>query len=896
MTDKSSETHATLHPLFWTAAAFASGIALANYGLIGGYAAVGFSLVFSGLSVLLSRYRHSGILLLIAAVAAGALVFYEEQLSITDDRIRTIYDNEKLTSADIVTVFGKINSGPEPAYQGAVIEIDVSRLVKSGKEIKARGRVRFFINADSDDAQNDLKSLGLKTGSVIATMTVLDRDERFRDPGVRSRREMLDMQGIDATATIKSPLLIEKIADGGWWPFNAVYDLRRSVIEDIRERFNTSTAGVLIASMLGDKYFLDRRDSDVFRRGGTFHILVISGLHISIIGLIVIFAVSRLTRKRYARFVAATTILWAYALAVGAEPPVVRAAVMFTILLFSQAIYRNASLLNALGFCALLLLAIRPSDLFNPSFQLTFLSVLAIVVMAMPIITRMREIGTWMPTSEKPFPPRVANFTKRLCETLYWNEAAWRIDQGRQVWSANLFKSPLFSWFGFDALRRWTALIIEGVIVSASVQLFLLPLMALYFHRIPLLGVLLNIWAGVMLAAESVAALAAIIVGQFSDALALPFVRIAELVNFLLVASQQVFLSGSVPDLRVPIYSGSAWAIYVVYFVPLAILSFAVMRWRPFSRETQKHNSYKLGLATAAILTIALSAVIAFHPFSESTPNGRLTVEFLDVGQGDSALVTFPNGEKMLIDGGGRPNIGDDDESEDFQPDVPRIGEMVVSEFLWEKGISHIDHVVATHADADHVQGLEDVLLNFSVGNVYLSMDGSKPSESDRLLQIATEKGIAATRLIAGDELMIGGAVIDVIWPLANTPQLSDNDLSLVMRIAFGERSFLFTGDIEKVAESELAKSGELLRSDVLKVAHHGSRTSSSKEIILMIKPQISIISVGRRSLFGHPHAEVVKTLTESGTKIMKTGTYGTITISTDGNDLNVTTYVGEIH
>lgn len=888
MNSNPSESRYTLHPLFWTAAAFASGIAMASFELVGVVVA---AFLFAALTLFFSTSRHAALLLIVSATAAGAFVFHAERMSIADDRIRQIYDSGRLTEANTITVIATVTSGPEPAFQGAVIEAEVNRLIDRDVETEASGRVRFFISADTDEAQHDLQALGIRSGSVIKTFTTLDRDERFRDPGVRSRREMLDVQEIDATATIKSPLLIEKIADGGRSPLNAIHDLRRSVIADIRGRFNTSTAGILIASTLGDKYFLDRRDSDVFRRGGTFHILVISGLHIAIIGVIVLFFVSRLTRNRYARFIAATAILWTYALAVGLEPPVVRAAIMFTILLFSQVIYRDASMLNSLGLCTLILLTVRPADLFNPSFQLTFLSVMAIVAFAVPIISQMREIGAWMPTGDQPFPPRVSSLTKRVCETLYWNEAAWRIDQGRQVWSANLFKSPLFGWFGSDAFRRTTALIVEGMIVSASVQLFLLPLMAVYFHRIPVLGVLLNIWAGAMLAAESVFALIAIVIGQVSDVLAVPFVRVAELSNWLLVASQQFLLSGSVPDVRVPVYSGRAWAIYVVYFIPLAVIAFAVSRWRPFSRLPSNANGYKLGMASASLALAA--AVIVFHPFSEAAPNGRLNVEFLDVGQGDSALITFPNGEKMLIDGGGRPNMGSDDETEDFQPDIPRIGEMVVSEFLWEKGISRIEHVVATHADADHVQGLEDVVSNFSVGRIYVSGAVTDPDEMNTMLRIAEEKEVPVQALVETDAMQIGDVLVEIFWPSSrNSAALSDNNASIVLKITYGDRSFLFTGDIEKNAEEQILQNRGSLTADVLKVPHHGSRTSSTPEFIKASRPSIAVIPVGRRSIFGHPHAEVVERWRSSGATIMTTGQYGTISISTDGQDLNVSTFV----
>ncbi len=198
----------------------------------------------------------------------------------------------------------------------------------------------------------------------------------------------------------------------------------------------------MIASLLGNKHFLDKSSAEVFREGGTFHILVISGLHITFIGGLLLLLVRIFARNKLMQFVVVSSFLWIYTIAVGAEVPVVRASLMFTILLFSHVIYRTSSLVNSLGACALLLLVWRPQDLFGPSFQLTFVSVAAIVVMGFPLIEKLRSIGSWTPTIEAPFPPFVPNWLKRLCETIYWREEAWRIEAKRHVWSANLFKSP----------------------------------------------------------------------------------------------------------------------------------------------------------------------------------------------------------------------------------------------------------------------------------------------------------------------------------------------------------------------------------------------------------------------------------------------------------------------
>ncbi|MDI1243709.1 MAG: ComEC/Rec2 family competence protein, partial [bacterium] len=287
--------------------------------------------------------------------------------------------------------------------------------------------------------------------------------------------------------------------------------------------------------------------------------------------------------------------------------------------------------------------------------------------------------------------------------------------------------------------------------------------------------------------------------------------------------------------------------------------------------------------------------LIIFHPSSSPVADGRLTIEFLDVGQGDSTFITFPNGETMLIDGGGRVDYSvRSEEDEPFEPDAPRIGEMVVSEFLWEKGYSRVDRLVVSHADADHSQGLTDTIRNFSVGEVILGSAPATDSEMDGLLTLAKLFSVPVRQVGRGESIHVGGAVrIDMLWPLPTSEPLgSDNNSSLVMRLIHGTNTFLFTGDIEQEAEAGLLAEGSVLRADVIKVPHHGSRTSSTKEFVDAVRPKLAIIPVGNRSMFGHPHLEVVERWRAAGAETRTTGRKGTLTVLSDGNSLDFTTFL----
>jgi competence protein ComEC len=571
---------------------------------------------------------------------------------------------------------------------------------------------------------------------------------------------------------------------------------------------------------------------------------------------------------------------------------------MFTILLYSHVIYRSSSLVNSLGACALILLVWRPQDIFGPSFQLTFVSVAAIVVMGFPLIEKLRSIGSWTPTIEAPFPSFVPNWLKRLCETIYWREDAWRIEAKRHVWSANLFKSPYRRMTGLEAVQNIAAFIFEGVLVSIIVQLWLLPFLVVYFHRVSILSVLLNLWAGVFIALESFAALIAVCFSLISDALAFPFIKLTELFNWLLIAFPGVFVQNNWASFRLPVYTGWPGSIYAIYLLPVIVLGYAVYNWNPFAMPDERAQN-RLNLRTIysiIALAVLLGAVIIFHPFSSPRPDGRLHIDFLDVGQGDSALVTFPDGKTMLVDGGGRVNYkrsDNDGESEIFEPDVPSIGESVVSEFLWEKGYSKIDHILVTHADADHIQGLADVARNFSVDSAFIGRSPMSDPDFAAFSEVLRRRGIPAQTIARGERLNFGGATVEVLYPqTTDDPEaLSDNDHSVVIRIVMGNRAFLLTGDIERQAETDLVSGGGTMAADLVKVPHHGSRTSSTVEFINATEAKFAVISVGRSSVFGHPHREVVERWKASGATVMTTGTSGTISVSTDGKDLKIATF-----
>jgi len=209
------------------------------------------------------------------------------------------------------------------------------------------------------------------------------------------------------------------------------------------------------------------------------------------------------------------------------------------------------------------------------------------------------------------------------------------------------------------------------------------------------------------------------------------------------------------------------------------------------------------------------------------------------------------------------------------------------------KGYSQIDYILATHADADHIQGLLDVAKNFRPRAAIFGRTPMKDAEFVELHSILQKRGIEEATISRGDVLVFDDVKIEVLNPLRNesAEDVSVNNNSLVLRVFYGERKFLLTGDIEKETETLLLNAPEFLQTDVIKVAHHGSRTSSTQEFINLTKAKVAVISVGRESPYEHPHEEVVERWKNAGAKVMTTGENGTISISTDGRDLQLKTF-----
>ena len=856
------------YPLTQIAVAFAAGICAAYYfswrlsiALVLGAVCS----VFTAILLLKKRVQAAGLMLLSAMFFAGvALALLERRVDESSELNRFVDKSVALT--------GVLDGPPEFARDRVYLSLRVERI---DSETITNGRVSLLAPIRNAATLELYRALQLRYGTRVSVRTTLDRTGNYRNPGVSPLHEYLDRKGYDATGIARGPGSIVRLDDTRVFPLLAkLYEWRERLQREIDARFAPETSGVLDAALLGNRYNLSQSASERFREGGTFHVLVISGLHISFIGALVLLLVRRLTARRLVQFVLPASIVWCYSVAVGAEASVVRAALMFTFAGLATIVFRQATSLNALGAAALILLVQSPKEIFDPSFQLTFLSVLAIVAIAWPLLLRMSAIGAWHPTRSTPYPPACSPAVKALCEILFWSERRWQQELARSPHDYRLFKTAAAAWLERYHVQRCLRYVFGAVVVSASVQIVLLPLMIVYFHRLSLASLVLNIVVSVLLAALVAVALIALLLSQA------PLFKLADAINWLMVHSVDPFSSFDLATLRLPEYTGPAAVLYGFYYFPLLLLLLALSHWRPLALLKERRCKLHPFVLPMSILQVLLAGVLILHPLSNGPADGLLHVDFLDVGQGDSALITMPGGTTLLVDGGGNTTEA-----------ARRIGETVVSEYLWWRGLSEVDYVLATHADADHIDGLNDVLKNFTVRGALIARRPPNDPEFLKFSQRLTTTNTHAEVIQAGDVIRFGAVEVSVLWPPGTGEQSTNND-SIVLRLKFGEHSILLTGDIEKLAERALLESNQVLNATVVKVPHHGSKTSSTDDFVRATSPQLAIISVGRKSMFGHPHGEVVQRWQANGATVLTTGEWGTITITTDGHELSLKKFI----
>lgn len=705
-----------------------------------------------------------------------------------------------------MTIEGIVAQPPERLEDDGLDEEGRTRLVLDRVRIlggdlmyPSSGRVRLTVGKSQTP---------YSYGDRIKATLRLRRPRGFLNPGAFDYRSYRASQGIYLEGWVGDESTISKDERKRGNPFfRVVFDLRQRMLERLEKALPEERAAFLKAIILGDRSSLPSGVNEAFLGSGTYHILAISGLHVGLLAGAFFFALRILRVPRKTRAFLCLVLVNFYALLAGANPSVVRAALMISLYLLAIILDREANLWNTLALAALVLLLWNPWYLFDVGFQLTFSATAAIIV-AFSVV----KLDAW---------PR-----------------PWR-------W-------PLGS-----------------ILISLSATLATLPLLALYFNRFSLIGVIANLpivpLTGVLTGSGMLLSLTLLF---FPEGLG-PLNWLNSYLIGLLFYLARLFASFPLASIRpyTPTY-----AMVTLYY---ALLISMALGYRAWAKKA------------ASFLAISLSALIGLGLFY-NPERERLRVTFIDVGQGDSALLELPGGKTMLIDGGG---VFDDS----FD-----IGEKVVASYLWYRWIGRLDVLVLSHPHPDHLNGLRSILQLFKVGEVW---DAGQPYNTPAYLAFQEElrrRKIPYRILERGFEYQgFRHVSISVLHPprpfLVGSERGSfsdENSNSLVLRVKFGEVAFLFPGDVEIEAEEEILRKGVEVQAQVIKVPHHGGRTSSSPVFLEKVGPGFAIVSAGFRNPFRQPHQEALERYKKIGAELYRTNLNGAVTVTTNGRRIWIKPYI----
>jgi competence protein ComEC len=805
----------------------------------------------------------------------GAASATMERAAVSPNLVTLLAAQNRLDLSSPHRWIGRLHDDPLHLPWGARLQIDLESVESAGAWLPVRGglRLNFYL-----DEKNPSPLPGIHAGDRVEALAAAREPRNFQDPGAFDLRGYLARQGVDLTGTLRAPELLIPLPTSSL-PICARFARLRG---DLLARTDTlfirhpQAAAIVRAMVLGDRSFVDSDLALPFQQTGAYHVLVVAGLHVGIF-LAFIYWSTRLFRLRlWPRTFLAIAALAAYTAIVQDRTPVLRAALMAAIFLAARPIFRRVHLLQTVSLAALVLLFWKPSLLADASFQLSFLAATVIAAVAVPWLERTTE--PWIfglrdlrdSTRDVTLAPRVVQLRLDLRSAA--NSMAKHLPSS--------IESPAFAFVGLPirfGLRLW-----ELFVISLALQIGMLPLMASYFHRMTLAAPLSNIPAVLLTGLIVPLAFVTLALSAVSMRLAAWAAWIVSHLVSWLLASVHYFAAW--PHAAWGIPDPPVWVIGA-FLALLALLAIALETW--CTRETRQ---VRAAAGATAFGVCALAALIAASPFAPLRQRGNLEVTILDVGQGDSLFVMFPGGQTMLVDGGG---LAGEERVGGYHTGFD-VGEEVVSPYLWQRRVKHLDMVMLTHAHHDHMDGLHAILRNFSVQELWVGRDAETPPYQE-LLAEARAHHVRIVHRRQGDTFQWSDIDGRILWPPDNDPveKPSNND-SVVLRLADGTTHFVLAGDVERQAESAIVSDGMPLNADFLKVPHHGSKTSSTPEFLEAVSPALAAISVGADNNFGQPNPGTLDRLKDMGIRYWTTAQAGAITAMSDGHSVSLRTYVAQ--
>lgn len=661
---------------------------------------------------------------------------------------------------------------------------------------------KLYLCYDRGEDSKDLNLIPYRPGQQIQFAGTFSRYSEADNPGAFDYREYCWSLGIAGQVETARKWL--RAAGNSSMPQARLWQLRNQIKNRLLKLAQSSDAGILICLLTGDKSELSDYWKKLYQDGGIIHLLTISGLHISILGMGLFCLLRRIMGSFFWSSLISAIITGAFCMMAGSGTSVTRAMICFFIYLLAGYLGRTYDLPTAAAVSGLMILLEHPLLLFQSGFLMTFSCIMG--------------IGFLLPLGEL------------------------------------IFISPC------DENSRLRVKIKRTLLGAVFLQISSLPAVLWFQGTTPLLGALINIMTIPLMGVVLISDLLALIFSVVSIHMGVFLLGSA---HYILLWYEQVCLFFS----KLPFASQvtgrpRGWQI-ILWLIILAGVLFA-----GYYRILWKHKTvpFLLGLF---LLPCAL-LVLQRYPSSE------LTISFLDVGQGDGIVLELPEGKGVFcIDGGSSSQ--------------KKLEEYVYEPYFAYAGIEKVNCWLITHPDSDHYSGMLSLLENgFPIETICMPLQFQ---ESDLAAQI---EAIHPIRYVtAGDQILAGDIRFEILHPEKTYSSADENDVSAVLYVTWKEFSALFTGDMALESEDEVLSVLKGRKADVLKIAHHGSKTATSEEFLQETSPQTAVISCSRNNIYGHPHQEVLDRLEAAGICCQNTSKSGCIQIFSDGYEYRTACMIG---
>ncbi len=782
-------------------------------------------------------------------------------------------------------------------------------LVQSEETVQVRGQVQDYEIKDNSKSylitscvlkvqENEIpvKKLYLitqqeelfSTGSVIKTEGILEATEQPANPGQFDAASWYAAKGIFYTMWAEEIQEVQ-VAEPGIRDW--LKQLQNRMAQRLAVMLPESQAGILSAMLLGDKSLLEPETKAVYQMGGVLHVLSISGLHLSMLGMGLYRLLQKTGCHKAVSSVLAVAMMALYTIFTGNGVATRRAFLMFTIMVIGGLIGRTYDSLSALALAAVITLIGQPENLPYSGFILSYAAVLG-AALVWPLWKKGRRTGAAV---ERAGVFRSAAGNTGISRQSSGKEKGFHTDEKTAGEKEERIRQKKKA-----VLQFWTGLK-ENALACTAITLTTLPLTAYFFYEIPLLSILPNL----LILPTMVWVMGSGILGCCAGMFSVTLGKLLLLPASLLLCLYEAVMKGMQ---RIP---GTVWICgqpsfvqVIVYYLLLTALLLGIS-WVSREENVEKPLavfwfSWKGRIFQGGFLVIAVVCLL----FRWNPP---LSITALDVGQGDSLAVREGSRTTWLIDGG--------------STDEKKVGSYRILPYLKSQGIGTLDGIFVTHSDDDHVNGIQE-LLELSAGNMtalrirqlFLPVWMKESEIGKDLERLADEAGAAVRYIQKGDMVSAGGLTMKVLHPDGEDYQQEPNAGSLVLALNYGDFDALLTGDVEADGEEKLLEElqtssrndspenfpgnpGQSVDDETetnweyLKVAHHGSKNSTPEEFLSAVSPEVSIISCSASSRYGHPHRELLERLWAAGTDVYTTPDNGAITCITDGKRYRIRGY-----